>query len=146
MYSDRTLLVYSIINILLAVFIIITGPLIVENVSFLLVQGFGILLIVWSLIAIKINKHYHGTKLPDKIFFITHGPYEIIRHPIYAGFLLIMSGFIQGSPSVLRFLAFGILFISCLLKIIREEYILEHYIEEYPTYKKKTRLLIPYFF
>lgn len=146
MYTDKTLLIYSIVNIFLTVFIIVTGPLLVENISFLLVQGFGLLLVIWSVIAIRINKHHHGTKLPDKIFFITHGPYEIIRHPIYAGFLLMMSGFIQGSPSVLRFVAFAVLFIICMLKILREEYILEHYIEEYPIYKKKTRLLIPYFF
>lgn len=146
MTNDRPLLIYSTINALLVVFILFTGPLIVQNVSFLLIQVFGILLVGWSLLSKKMNKHLHGDKLPDKIFYVTHGPYEVIRHPIYAGFLLLMSGFIQGSPSVLRFAAFSALFFFSLLKLLREEYILEHYIEEYESYKKKTHMLIPYFF
>ena len=146
MTNDKTLLVYSTLMVLLAVYIVFSGDLLVENISFILVQVFGLMLIVWSIFSRKINKHHHGTKLPDKIFYITHGPYEIVRHPIYAGFLLLMSGFIQGSPSILRFIAFVVLFFVCLLKLLREEYILEHYIEDYDKYKKKTRMLIPYFF
>jgi protein-S-isoprenylcysteine O-methyltransferase Ste14 len=146
MTNDRPLLIYSTLIVLLAAYVVLSGPILVENVSFILVQVFGLLLIIWSFLSKRINKHHHGAKLPDKIFYITHGPYEIFRHPIYAGFLLLMSGFIQGSPSILRFLAFGFLFLVCLLKLLREEYILEHYIEDYDKYKKKTRMLIPYFF
>ena len=146
MTNDKTLLIYSTLNVLLAVFVVLTGPFIVENISFLLVQVFGVLLVICALVSQRINKHHHGVKLPDKVFYITHGPYEIIRHPVYAGFLLIMSGFIQGSPSILRFIAFAALFFVCILKLLREEYILEHYIDDYDKYKKKTRMLIPYFF
>jgi protein-S-isoprenylcysteine O-methyltransferase Ste14 len=146
MTNDRPLLIYATVNLLLVVVILLTGPLIVQNISFLLIQVFGLLLIGWSLLSRKINKHHHGAKLPSKIFYVKHGPYEVIRHPVYAGFLLIMSGFIQGSPSVLRFVAFAVLFFICLLKLMREEYILEHYIEDYEDYKKKTHMLIPYFF
>lgn len=125
--------------ILMAVYIIFSGPIFMGNLPFLLVQFFGLLLIVWAILARQMHK-------PSKqSAFTTYGPYEIIRHPIYAGFLLIMCAFVQGYASISRFVAFLILLICVLLKILYDERQIEKEHTEYKHYQKKTHRIIPYF-
>jgi len=133
--------------VIASLFIIGTGPLfVVRNITFLMVQIFGLLLIVWALLAQKVNKKHTNHALPKGYFFLNKGPYEIIRHPIYAGILLIMSSLIEYNFVILRVLAFGILIGAFVMKMLREEYMLGQNIEDYNEYKKKTNYLIPYLF
>ncbi len=127
-------------------FISLSGPFInIHSLITLLVQIFGILLIVWALIVQRVQKSHHQ-KLPKGSFFLTQGPYEILRHPIYAGLLLIVSSLLQYNLSFSRTLAFFLFIGAMVLKIIREEYILEHEVKEYKEYKKNTKSIIPYLF
>ncbi len=145
MHTDRLGFILSLIGVLASLFILITGPLNGYHISYLLSQLFGLLLIVWSIIAKKINRHAH-VNLPKGAFFVNKGPYEIIRHPIYAGFILIMNGFVQGFFTLPRAFALLIILAVILAKIIKEEYVVEHHVKEYKEYKKKTQKLIPYIF
>ena len=124
--------------ILMAVYIIFSGPIFMGNLPFLLVQLFGLLIIIWAVLARRMHKP--GKHTP----FTTYGPYEIIRHPIYAGFLLVMCAFVQGYASISRFFAFFILLICVLLKIIYDERKLEKESVDYKHYQKKTHRIIPY--
>ena len=142
-YKSQIFIVVGLISIL---YIIFTGPILYLNVPFQLMQFFGLILIGWSLLARKVNKKSFDGKLPENNFWVVKGPYEIIRHPIYAGLLLFMAGFVEVEASLPRFFALFILVIIVLLKIIREETVLEKHIKEYAQYKTKTHKLIPYFF
>lgn len=147
METERKAVVFNIIAALATIVILITGPLLVmDNITFIMVQIFGLLLIVWALIAKKVSKHKHHHKLPKGYFFVNQGPYEIIRHPIYAGFLLIISSLVQYNFVFLRIFAFTILIAIIVLKIIREEYTMNQEIQEYKEYQAKTKRLIPYIF
>jgi protein-S-isoprenylcysteine O-methyltransferase Ste14 len=134
------------IAVLASLFIILTGPIIIQNIPLLLTQFFGFLLIGWSLLSIKINKHISTRSLPKENFLVTKGPYEIIRHPIYAGVLLIMAGYVQEELSLTRFFAFVIVLVAIILKIIYEESLLDHHVKEYAQYKAKTHKIIPYIY
>jgi protein-S-isoprenylcysteine O-methyltransferase Ste14 len=145
METERKALLFLGLAALASLFILFTGPLfVIQNLTFVMVQAFGILLIVWALISKKVYKHHHHHKLPKGYFFVTHGPYEIIRHPIYAGYLLIMSSLVQYNFELVRIIAFFILIAAIILKIIREEYTMNQEIKDYAEYKAKTKRLIPY--
>lgn len=140
-------LIFNGMTILASLFLFLTGPLFVfQNLTMLLVQIFGIMLILWALIARRVNKQ-HKQHLPKGSFFLDKGPYEIIRHPIYAGFILIMSSLVQYDFTLLRVWAFMILLSALIMKIIREETTMEEALKgEYKAYKEKTKRIIPYVF
>lgn len=143
METDRKALIFNGFGILASLFILLSGPVISSTIIYILVQIFGLLLIIWALVTIKVsktNKH----SLPQGYFFLEKGPYEIIRHPIYAGYLLIMISFVEIEFTLLRTIALLILCIVIFLKIIREEYTLTEKIHEYKKYKEKTKAIIPY--
>jgi len=147
MEKDKKALVFLGLAVVAGIFIVLTGPLFVlRNLTFLMVEIFGMLLIIWALLAQKVNKKHTRHDLPDGYFFLNKGPYEIIRHPVYAGILLIMSSLIEYDFAALRVLAFCIMIAAFVMKMLREEYALGQKIKEYEEYKKNTKYLIPYLF
>jgi len=55
-----------------------------------------------------------------------------------------MISFVEIDFTFLRLIALIILCVAIMMKIIREEYTMEHEVEEYKQYKQKTKALIPY--
>jgi protein-S-isoprenylcysteine O-methyltransferase Ste14 len=146
MQKDRRTIMYSLIGLLSILYIIFSGPLFILNIPFLFMQFFGFLLIGWALLSRKVNAQHHADKLPKGSFFVTKGVYEIIRHPVYAGLLLIMIGFVEEDISLWRGFAVLLLIIVVLIQIARDEQELENHVKEYTTYKTKTHKLVPYFY
>lgn len=145
METERKPVVFTSFIVATSIFLLLTGPIFVlQNFSMVLVEAFGLLLILWALIVKRLQKHHTKHKLPKGYFFLAHGPYEIIRHPIYAGYLLIMMSVLQYNFTFLRVTAFIILLVFVFLRILREEHAMEQEIKEYKEYKGKTKALIPY--
>ena|SRR5216683_1343523 len=144
MDTDRKALLFNAFGILASVFILLSGPIVTPTVLYILIQLFGVLLIIWALLTIKVNKQHRKHTLPPGYFFLDKGPYEIIRHPIYAGFLLIMLSIVEIEFTFLRLVALLTLCIAIMFKIIREEYTMSEEVHAYKEYKAKTKALIPY--
>ena len=142
MDTDRKALIFNGFGFLAMLFILLSGPIVTNTILYILIQIFGVLLIIWALITRRVNKAKH--KLPPGYFFLNQGPYEIIRHPVYAGFLLIMFSVVEIEFTFLRLIALIILGCALFMKILREEYTMEQKVDEYKEYKKKTKALIPY--
>ena len=142
MDTEKKALLFNGFGILSSVFILLSGPVVTPTILYILIQVFGLLLIIWALLTIKVNKSKHN--LPQGYFFLDKGPYEIIRHPVYAGYLLIIISVVEIEFTFLRLIALLILGIALFMKILREEYTLEHEVHEYKEYKKKTKAIIPY--
>ena len=115
-------LIFNSFGILASLFIFLSGPVFTPTVLYNLIQIFGLLLIIWALITIKVSNRHHHRHLPKGYFFLDTGPYEIIRHPIYAGFLLIMFSVVEIEFTFLRLVAFIILGAALFMKIIRGVY------------------------
>jgi protein-S-isoprenylcysteine O-methyltransferase Ste14 len=146
MVNDHKELIYLVISIIACVFIVTSSPLLIPVLPFLLVLVFALLLIFWAILAIRMNKQATHKHLGKAYFLIEKGPYEIIRHPIYAGILLFMFGSLQMQLTMWRFLAFILLLATILLKMTYEENVMHDKVPEYASYKKKTHKLIPYIF
>lgn len=69
---------------------------------------------------------------------VTAGPYSYIRHPIYAGFMLALAGSAIGQ-TILR--AIPLLLLS---PYFVYAHVAEQFPVQYPEYKKRTHMMIPF--
>jgi protein-S-isoprenylcysteine O-methyltransferase Ste14 len=74
----------------------------------------------------------------------TTGPYASIRHPQYAGFVLIMFGFLLQWPTILTLAMFPVLVTMYVRLALREEReVLAEFGEEYARYAERTPRFVP---
>jgi protein-S-isoprenylcysteine O-methyltransferase Ste14 len=71
---------------------------------------------------------------------ITHGPYGRVRHPFYSGFLAFALGLVLLYP-VLETVMLAILSVAVILVFIprEEEFLLDHYGNDYREYMERVR-------
>jgi protein-S-isoprenylcysteine O-methyltransferase Ste14 len=75
----------------------------------------------------------------------TTGPYAYIRHPQYAGFILIMVGFLVQWPTILTLAMFPVLVTMYVLLARREEReILDEFGDEYAQYAARRPRFVPH--
>jgi protein-S-isoprenylcysteine O-methyltransferase Ste14 len=78
---------------------------------------------------------------------ITHGIYRFTRNPIYLGAILVFIGLPVYAASVYGFLAMLAIIPIFLFRIEMEEKLLaEHFGDEYETYLRATKMLIPFLY
>jgi len=107
-----------------------------------LLQTIGILLQIWG----KITLGNRFGLLPARRGIVTHGPYRLVRHPIYTGYLINHIGFMLASFSWHNLMLLAGQYLAQGLRIIKEEEVLSE-APEYRDYKKKTRWrMVPFIF
>jgi protein-S-isoprenylcysteine O-methyltransferase Ste14 len=75
---------------------------------------------------------------------VTNGIYGFIRHPMYAGILILTTTLViqyESYPRIFALLALALVFV---LKILKEEEFLATRFPEFEEYRKKTDRLIPF--
>jgi len=76
---------------------------------------------------------------------IRSGPYAIVRHPIYTGFIVALAGTTIAIGEIRAVLALAIVAIALRFKSKREEQFLrEQFGEEYARYRHEVKALIPF--
>jgi protein-S-isoprenylcysteine O-methyltransferase Ste14 len=124
-----------------------TGSLAVERPalqvvgSVLFLSGLG--LAVWARIYLGRNWGMPMTQKHEPEL-VTSGPYRYVRHPIYSGLLLAVLG--TGLALQLYFLvAFVVLAIYFIYSAtVEEKLLVSSFPAAYPSYKTKTKMLIPF--
>lgn len=104
----------------------------------------GSALFIWA--RRTLGKFYSGhVSVVEGQPLITSGPYRFIRHPAYAGYLLIALGVAVGYSSLLGFIVVPfVLLPSVIYRLSFEDKLLaEHFGEEYRQYAEKVARLIP---
>jgi protein-S-isoprenylcysteine O-methyltransferase Ste14 len=103
----------------------------------------GLALAVWARIYLGRNWGMPMTK-KDEPELVTSGPYHLVRHPIYSGILLAVLGTALATD-LYWLIAFGILTVYFVYSSKVEETLLtSSFPTAYPTYRTKTKMLIPF--
>jgi protein-S-isoprenylcysteine O-methyltransferase Ste14 len=96
----------------------------------------------WMLVAALALGRCFGV-LPEARGLVTHGPYQLVRHPLYLGEFAAMAGLLIASPSA-RNLAAGAVFVAAQFTRMRlEEGALEREFPEYRAYAERTPRIVP---
>jgi protein-S-isoprenylcysteine O-methyltransferase Ste14 len=106
-------------------------------------QVIGFAVMLWARLSFPRGSFSFGSK-PVSSTIVTAGPYKLIRHPIYAGAILILWGSIAGHASVANA---GIGLIASLFvlgKIVHEERLLRASLPGYEQYAHSTKAVIPF--
>jgi protein-S-isoprenylcysteine O-methyltransferase Ste14 len=76
---------------------------------------------------------------------ITGGPYGLVRHPIYSGLLLAISGSAMAPGEWRGLLALALIFVMLWRKLrLEEEWMGARFGQEYETYANRVRALVPF--
>ena len=126
-----------------------TKSLLVSNRNyFFLSIGFvifllGLILAIWA--RSHLGKNWGmPMSLKQDPELVTTGPYRFIRHPIYTGLLLAILGssLTNSIDWLIIFVIAGVYFIYS--ASVEEKIMQAQYPDKYPTYKTKTKMLIPF--
>lgn len=127
--------------------LVIQDPLLLTAVELagLFTYAAGFLVMAWALVRLGKNYQLGGSAPRSEHRMITDGPYQLIRHPMYASALSISLGLSLLIQSWAFFLVFCVyLVLIALLMPLEEERLLKAYGEQYLAYSRKThKLLIP---
>ena len=104
----------------------------------------GIGLALWARFAL--GKNWSGTvTLKQDHVLVQSGPYGIVRHPIYSGFLLALLGTACLHGTLSAFFGVAIIALAFRLKSLTEEsFMTEQFGQQYTAYKRTVKALIPF--
>jgi len=112
--------------------------------------SFNVIAVIVSLFAnvmLLVTVSFLGRSLsvmPEARRLVQSGPYAIVRHPIYTGFVIGMVGTAVAQGQVRSILAVVLLVASYLRKTkIEETWLVQQFGDEYRTYQKEVGALIP---
>ncbi len=105
----------------------------------------GLALAVWARVYLGRNWGM-PMSVKENPELVTSGPYKLIRHPIYTGILVaaVGSALVDG----LWWLIFVIIYIAYFVYSAQaeEKIMTKEFPNEYPAYKKRTKMLLPFIF
>lgn len=136
---------FCLVGIQLATLIalVATGPVFPRAIlpaSFLIA---GAALGLWALSITSLRELRIVPEPADNASLTERGPYRWIRHPMYAGVLLVALGWLIARFNYIRLALFIALTIDLLLKLHHEEQILKAALPGYAEYMHRTHRLIP---
>ena len=104
----------------------------------------GAALAIWARVFLGGNWSSSVTIKQDHKLVRT-GPYAVVRHPIYSGFLLAIAGTAIAVGEARGFLALIIAFLAWRLKSrVEEGFMIEQFGAEYEEYERQVKALIPF--
>lgn len=133
------LMVGGLVGLILRRQVFSTAPIVI------ILQVCALALMLWARRTFG-RRSFHVSAAPTEGGLVTGGPYRWIRHPIYAAVCLFAWACVAGHPSLFSTGMAVLVMCGSLVRIVREERLLEERYPEYRAYARRTRRLIPYIF
>ncbi|HEY0796132.1 MAG TPA: isoprenylcysteine carboxylmethyltransferase family protein [Acidisarcina sp.] len=112
----------------------------------LVLTALGVALAIWARMILGGNWS-DAPAIKQGHALIRRGPYAIVRHPIYTGFLLGVLGVTFTIGECRGLVAFGALFLGLWIKSNMEErFMVQRFGPDYYEYQTRVKALIPYIF
>ena len=109
------------------------------------VQVVAAALMLWARITFG-RRSFHATASPTAGGLVTHGPYRLLRHPIYASLVYFVWAGVLSAPRA-DSVGAAACFTACLIgRMLLEERLLRQRYEGYRQYAAGTKRLIPFLF
>jgi protein-S-isoprenylcysteine O-methyltransferase Ste14 len=103
----------------------------------------GLLLSVWAHLYLGMNRGVSAT-FEQQHEVIRSGPYALVRHPIYTGFLAALAGTALIADEWRGALGVALIFVSLAYKVrLKERARASHFGDEYARYRSEVAALIP---
>jgi protein-S-isoprenylcysteine O-methyltransferase Ste14 len=104
----------------------------------------GLAFTLWA--RFVLGRNWSGTvTVKENHELVRSGPYRLVRHPIYTGFLFALLGTAIVRGDLSAFLGFALATLTLKLKSLTEEsFMTDQFGEQYATYKQGVKALIPY--
>jgi len=104
----------------------------------------GAIVGLWALTHNRLGNFNIQPKLRESSKLITTGIYAWVRHPMYTSVIVMMLGFLVSTATKVEMFLWLMLVMVLLLKAKKEESLWLEHDEAYESYKKSTKLFIPY--
>ncbi|HXY89159.1 MAG TPA: isoprenylcysteine carboxylmethyltransferase family protein [Xanthobacteraceae bacterium] len=105
----------------------------------------GVAFAIWA--RLTLGSNWSGMVMTTKEGheLVQTGPYAIVRHPIYAGFLLAMLGTALTIGTTASYLGFVASLVAFMIRVMIEDRLMrDHFGKAHEAYQQRTKRLIPY--
>lgn len=133
-----------VIQVLALIYLARTGPIRAEHIEFQIWQLSGLFLAISALVGLNWHSFSVFPEPKPKGQFIRTGVYAYIRHPMYAGVLMVCGSLVWEFFSWDRLVALVFLLVVFVIKILDEERFLKARFAEYRDYCENTNRLVPF--
>jgi protein-S-isoprenylcysteine O-methyltransferase Ste14 len=106
------------------------------------IQVAAVLLMIWARMTFGMRS-FHASADPTAGGIVTHGPYQFIRHPIYASVFYFLAGGAMAHPGFQSLCAFLIAGAMLFVRMRSEEILLIERYPEYGPYAASTSRVVP---
>jgi protein-S-isoprenylcysteine O-methyltransferase Ste14 len=106
----------------------------------------SVVLFAWTIGHNRLGNFSVFPEIKRNARLVTSGPYQWIRHPMYAAILLGAGAFVAADPQIWRIGAWIALGAVLIVKAMREEEFLRAVFPEYAQYASRTRRFVPFVF
>jgi protein-S-isoprenylcysteine O-methyltransferase Ste14 len=124
--------------------ILLTGPWIAHRPGWLALEIAGCLLGAWSVFAMRLDNLRILPEPGANHRLVVHGPYRLIRHPMYTAVIMAFGSLVGDHFTGLRLGIWAALVAVHVLKLGYEEGMLRSRFPGYGDYTSRTRRLIPF--
>ena len=132
------------IQFIVILILLLTNQSIFNNYLSLFISSIGFIFSLYTLYFNQVGNFNIRPEIKSNAKLISSGAYKYIRHPMYFCVLLIMGGVILSDINLINIICYGILIIVLYLKAEKEEMLWSEKMEEYASYKEKTKMFIPF--
>jgi protein-S-isoprenylcysteine O-methyltransferase Ste14 len=142
----KFLSVSAFIVLVIAILLLIKQEAIIANgLIAITVQTLAVLLMVWARLTFG-KRSFHASADPTEGGLVTSGPYQFLRHPIYAAIFYFVWAAVLSHLSIINFCLGIVATAGVMIRIFSEERLLIVRYPEYISYAARTKRVIPFVF